>query len=435
MSAMSWAERDARVTWHPFTQMQAWRDSPPLVIDRAEGAWLIDVDGKRYLDGVASLWCNVHGHRHPRLDAALRAQLDRVAHSTFLGLSHPPAIELAERLVEVAPRGLERVFYSDSGSAAVEIALKLAFQYQQLTGAPKRRRFLHLTDGYHGDTLGAVGVGGIEVFHRIFGPIVVAGHAIRPPYRGPGVDEVAALADALDALDRALAERGDEFAAVVVEPLIQGAAGMRTHVPGYLAELVQRCRSRGLLVIVDEVATGFGRTGRMFACEHEDVRPDLLCVAKGLSGGYLPLAATLSTARVYEAFLGDTVEGRHFFHGHTFTANPLACAVAIASLELLRDETLARVETLASALGRAADRLRAMPEVLEVRQVGAMVGIELRPGETPLRGARTCRAARELGVVLRPLGDVIVWMPPLSLTLDELEIIEETTRSAIGITK
>src|SRR6476646_2714199 len=307
--------------WHPFTQQQAWSEEEPLLIERGEGSYLIDSAGNRYLDGVSSLWCNVHGHRHAGIDAAVSEQLSKVAHTTMLGLSHPAGAELAARLVDLAPTGLSRVFYSESGSTAVEIALKMAFQYQQQRGGQHRRRtsFVHLRDSYHGDTIGSVSVGGIDLFHSTYRPLLFRTHAAEP-------------GDASD-LERALAVCEAEIAAVIVEPLVQGAAGMLTHPPGYLRAVRELCDRFGVLLICDEVATGFGRTGTMFACEQENVAPDLLCLAKGLTGGYLPLAATLATERIYAGFLGAPAEQRTFFHGHTYTGNPLACAAALASLD------------------------------------------------------------------------------------------------------
>jgi len=280
---MELEDLDKQVLWHPFTQMAEWQ---PLVIAGGDGNFLVDRAGNRYLDGVSSLWCNVHGHRHPRLDRALREQLDRLAHSTFLGLTHEPGIQLAAELLAVAPQGLSRVFYSDSGSSAVEIALKQSFQYWQLRGRPAKQKFLRLGDAYHGDTLGAVGVGGIDIFHRIFGPLLVKSIAVPTP---AGSDGTAALARLRDELER----RSYEIAALIMEPMIQGAAGMLVHPPGFLARAAALCCEHGVHLILDEVATGFGRTTRMFACEHERVAPDFLCLAKGITGGYLPLAATL----------------------------------------------------------------------------------------------------------------------------------------------
>lgn len=418
---MSLAELDKRVLWHPFTQMAEWN---PLVIARGEGSFLFDDAGRRYLDGVSSLWCNVHGHNHPRLNQALQVQAERLAHSTFLGLTHEPGIRLAAELVEAAPPGLERVFFSDSGSTAVEVALKQSFQYWQLRGRPAKQRFLRLSDAYHGDTLGAVGVGGIELFHRIFGPLLVQSIPIPSP---AGTDGARSLAR----LDEELERRAYEIAAFVLEPLIQGAAGMLVHPPGYLASVAALCSRHGVHLIVDEVATGFGRTAKLFACEHEQVRPDFLCLAKGISGGYLPLAATLTTSEIYEAFLGARSEMKQFFHGHTYTANPLACAVGLESLRLLREQTLgnaiARADELAAALARVANH----PAVRETRRCGLMVGIELASREGRFVGSEVCDRGRHHGVLLRPLGDVVVWMPPLTINADEIGLLERATLHAL----
>lgn len=414
-------DRDRHVMWHPFTQMAEWE---PLVIERGDGNYLVDTQGRRYLDGVSSLWCNVHGHNHPRLNAALKAQLDRLAHSTFLGLTHEPGIRLGEALVEVAPQGLTRVFYSDSGSTAVEIALKQSFQYWQLAGRPKKQRFLRLGEAYHGDTLGAVGVGGIDLFHRVFGPLLVQSIAIPSPAGSDGARSLAILEDCLKT-------RADEIAAFVLEPLIQGAAGMLVHPRGFLAEVAARCRRHDIQLIVDEVATGFGRTGTIFACEHEGISPDFLCLAKGIAAGYLPLAATLSTEEIYAKFLGKRSDLKQFFHGHTFTANPLACAVGIESLALLREETLPSAQRLAPSLEAAVERMRGIAGVREVRSCGFMIGIELAPIADRLLGAEVCQRVRAYGVILRPLGDVVVWMPPLRLTSNDLALLESATTNAI----
>jgi adenosylmethionine-8-amino-7-oxononanoate aminotransferase len=407
--------------WHPFTQQQDWIEEEPLMIERAEGSWLIDAEGRRYIDGVSSLWCNVHGHRHPGIDAAVREQLGRVAHSTMLGLSHPAAAELAARLVELAPPGLSRVFYSESGSTAVEIALKIAFQYQQQRGGQHARRasFVHLRDSYHGDTIGSVSVGGIDAFHAAYRPLLFHTHAAEP-------------GDAAD-LERVLACHEEEVAAVIVEPLVQGAAGMLVHPAGYLRAVRELCDRFGVLLICDEVATGFGRTGTMFACEQEDVAPDLLCLGKGLTGGYLPLAATLTTERIYEGFLGAPEEGRTFFHGHTYTGNPLACAAALASLDAFeRERTIERLAPKIELLGELLDGVAAMPGVREVRRCGAMVGIDLGEHDPALRlGHRVTLEARQRGAIIRPLGDVVVLMPPLSISATELRRLVEITAESI----
>ncbi len=315
---------DGRHVWHPFTQQQGWTPEEALVIERGEGTDLIAADGRRYIDGVSSLWCNVHGHRHPGIDKAVRDQLDRISHSTMLGLTHPLAAELAERLVEIAPPGLNRVFYSDSGSTATEIALKMAFQYFQQQGETERRSYVSLRDAYHGDTIGAVSVGGIDLFHECYGPLLFDAHQVTP-------GDSAELECILDFHD-------GEIAAVIVEPLVQGAAGIRLQPPGFLRRVRELCDAHDVLLICDEVATGFGRTGTMFACEQERVAPDLMCVAKGLTGGYMPLAATMATERIYEGFLGAHEEFKTFFHGHTYTGNPLACAAAIANLDAFEHE-------------------------------------------------------------------------------------------------
>ncbi|HEY1813314.1 MAG TPA: adenosylmethionine--8-amino-7-oxononanoate transaminase [Kofleriaceae bacterium] len=412
---------DRSVLWHPFTQMQEWE---PLVIASGEGNYLVDRDGRRYLDGVSSLWCNVHGHRHPVLDAALRTQLDRIAHSTFLGLTHEPGIRLAAALLEVAPPSLKRVFYSDSGSTAVEIALKQSFQYWALRGQPTKQKFLRLGDAYHGDTLGAVGVGGIDLFHRVFGPLLVRSIAIPSP---AGTDGRATL----DRLEYELSTRAYEISALIFEPLIQGAAGMLLHPPGFLAKAAALCKHHDVHLILDEVATGFGRTGTMFACEQEHVAPDFMCLAKGISGGYLPLAATLSSEEIYTAFLGARAELKHFFHGHTFTANPLACAVGVASLELLKSSTLANARARIPEIEAALARIVKLGAVKETRQRGLMVGIELHECAGRALGVEVCERVRAHGVVLRNLGDVIVWMPPLTLTHDDLVLLEDATIAAI----
>src|SRR3569623_48594 len=418
---MDLRELDRHVLWHPFTQMAEW---DPLVIARGDGNYLIDSEGRRYLDGVSSLWCNVHGHHHPRLDRALRDQAERIAHSTFLGLAHAPGIRLAAALLEVAPRGLARVFYSDSGSTAVEIALKQSFQFWALTGRPDKQRFLRMTDAYHGDTLGAVGVGGIDLFHRVFGPLLVHSIPITTP---AGTDGSAPLAQIASPLE----QRAHEIAAFIFEPLIQGAAGMLVHPRGFLAEVAALCRRRDVHLILDEVATGFGRTGTMFACEQEDEAPDFLCLAKGISGGYLPLAATLATEPIYRAFLGARAEMKHYFHGQTYTANPLACAVGVASLRLLRDETLPNAHARIPELAAALERIAKHPAVRELRSLGLKAGIELHARDGRSLGVEVCDRIRAHGVILRNLGDTVVWMPPLSVSPDDLALLERATWQAI----
>ncbi len=414
-------DRDRRFLWHPFTQMAGWE---PLVIAAAEGCWLIDVQGRRYLDGVSSLWVNVHGHRKKELDQAVRDQLDQVAHSTLLGLANLPSIDLAEALCRVAPAGLSRVFYSDSGSTAVEVALKIAFQTHRHRGNSRRSRFLSLTNAYHGDTLGSVSVGGIDLFHKLFQPLLF--HVLHIP------PDPAALHQAFE-------KYGEELCAFVVEPLVQGAAGMLLQPPGFLALARELCTRHGVLLIADEVATGFGRTGTLFACEQEGVSPDLLCLAKGITGGYLPLAATLATEEIFESFLGEPSQQRTFFHGHSYTGNPLCCAVALASLRIFeKDHVLAGLVAKIALLSRLLhERLGIHPHVLEIRQLGMMIGIELQkapslayPAEKTM-GAKVCVEARRHGVILRPLGNVVVLMPPLCISADEIGILVDATARAI----
>jgi adenosylmethionine-8-amino-7-oxononanoate aminotransferase len=413
---------DRRHLWHPFTQQRDWaqEESPP-VISHGTGTDLFDTDGNAYIDGVSSLWCNVHGHRHPAIDRAITEQLGRVAHSTMLGLSHPGAIELAERLVEVTPPGLTRVFYSDSGSTAVEVALKMAFQWWAQRGETQRTKFICLENAYHGDTLGAVSVGGIELFHSLYRPLLFDAS----PARAGDAEHMAEL----------LAHHGDDTAAVIIEPLVQGAAGMLMQPDGYVRAVRELCDAHGVLLICDEVATGFGRTGAMFACELEGITPDLLCVGKGLTGGYLPLAATVATEAIYEGFLGEYDEFKTFFHGHTYTGNPLACAAGLATLQIFDDERTmehvqANVALLRSLLAR---HVAPLDGVGEVRQRGLMVGIELIPGPVAeRRGHLVTLAARERGAIIRPLGDVIVLMPALAMSAADLTRLVEITAASIA---
>jgi adenosylmethionine-8-amino-7-oxononanoate aminotransferase len=421
MTTRELADIDKRVLWHPFTQQRGWCEEEPLIIERAQGCTLYDTDGNAYVDGVSSLWCNVHGHGHPAVDRAVREQLERVAHTTMLGLSHPGAIELAQRLVALAPRGLSRVFYSDNGSTAAEVALKMAFQYWRHRGEQGRDGFICLRDAYHGDTIGSVSVGGIETFHACFGPLLFDAWQARP-------------GDA-EHMSTLLGEHAGQVAAVIVEPLVQGAAGMLVHPEGYLRDVRALCDEHDVLLICDEVATGFGRTGTMFACEQEDVAPDLLCVAKGLTGGYMPLAATLASERIYEAFLGEFEDLKTFFHGHTYTGNPLACAAALATLDVFeRERTLEalapKIELLGELLEEFVAPLRA---VAEIRRRGFMVGIELGGFPAAARmGHQVTLAARRRGAVIRPLGDVVVLMPPLAIGEEQLRHLVAATAASVA---
>lgn len=429
--------------WHPFTQMQDFVQEDLLIISRGQGVYLYDQTGKRYLDGVSSLWTNIHGHRQPALDNALRDQLDKVAHCTMLGLANIPAINLAKRLIDLAPTGLTRVFYSDNGSTAVEVALKMAYQYWQLRGEKQRRRFLKLKEAYHGDTLGAVSVGGIALFHQIFKDLLFPTFEVPNPYCYRCPDKSHCRNHCLTALEETVAAHHQEIAAIILEPVMQGAAGMIPQPPGYLKRVREVANAYGLLLIADEVATGFGRTGTMFACEQEGVSPDLLCLAKGITGGYLPLAATLTTEAVYETFLGKFQDFRAFFHGHTYTGNPLAAAVAVANLDLFQQTSL--LERLQPKIAYLTSRLQEWqnhPHIGDIRQRGFMVGLELvqdKNTQEPYpvaqrQGHQVILAARKLGAILRPLGDVIVLMPPLAISQQELQDLCDITIQAIDQT-
>lgn len=433
---------DRQLVWHPFTQMAEYE---PLILERGDGCTLIDIEGNRYIDGTSSLWCNVHGHRHPRLDAALRQQLDRVAHVTALGCSNPTTIRLARRLVDLAPPGLQHVFFSDDGATAVEVALKMAFQYWRQCDQPRpeKTRYLALSEAYHGDTIGSVSVGGVARFHAMFKPLLFATDRLPAPdpYRPPpGVSAGEVLSEAVGRLESVLAEHHQVIAAMVIEPLVQAAAGMIVHPPGYLRAVRELTRKYDVLLIADEVAVGMGRTGKMFACEHEQVSPDLLCLAKGLTGGYMPMAATLTTDRLWRAFLGTYAESRSFFHGHTYGGNPLGAAVALATLDVFDEEqTLAGMQPKIARLAEHLQRIARLAHVGHVRQCGLLAGIELvrdKATKAPYpweerRGIRVCDHARKEGVLLRPLGNVVVIIPPLAISLDQLDRIAAAVENGI----
>lgn len=446
------SEVNHKYLWHPFTQMRDWLAEEPLFIVGGNGCVLTDIDGKEYIDGTSSLWVNLHGHNVEEINEAIREQLERIAHSTSLGLANVPATVLAEKLVSISPRGLSRVFYSDDGSTAAEIALKMAFQYWRHVEGKEtaRRKFVSLELGYHGDTLGAVSVGGIDLFHGIFGPLLFKTLRVPSPYCYRcrfGRERTSCERECLAALRKTFAENEGEIIALILEPMVQCAGGFIVHPDGYLAEARRLCDEYGVLLIADEVATGFGRTGRMFACEHENVTPDLMAVAKGLSGGYLPLAATLTTEKVFEAFLGDYAENKTFFHGHSYTGNQLACAAAIASLDLFRkrnvlNELRPKIEFLRERL----ERFRQLPHVGDVRQCGFIGAVELvsdRATKQPFPyekrvGARVCYRARKRGVLLRPLGDVIYFLPPYCISEtqfnDLLDAASDSIREEAGST-
>ncbi len=426
---------DRRYIWHPFTQMQDYAIEKPLIIERGEGCLLTDIHGNTYLDGVSSLWTNVHGHRKEKLDLAIRRQLDRIAHSTLLGLSNVPAIQLAKELIAIAPKGLTRVFYSDNGSTAVEIALKMAFQYHRQVNGKNgdKTKFIAFKNAYHGDTVGSVSVGGIDIFHEKYSPLLFHAFKAESPYcyRCPFDRAYPSCGHTcLDRLEALMKAHAHEVCALVIEPLVQGAAGMLVQPPGFLRRVRELCTAYDILMIADEVAVGFGKTGRMFACEHEEVAPDMMTLAKGISEGYLPLAATLTTDEIYQGFLGKYEEFKTFFHGHTYTGNPLACAAGIANLSIFEEErVLDRLQPKIRQLAAGLEAFRALACVGDIRRKGIMVGIELvvdRRSKEPFPpeekvGHRVILEARKRGLIIRPLGNVVVLMPPLAISTEEID--------------
>ena len=423
---------DKKYIWHPFAQMKDWMKEEPVIIEEGRGAWIKDIDGKWYIDGVSSLWVNVHGHRKADIDNAIKKQIGKISHSTLLGLSNVPATLLAEKIIKLAPKGLTKVFYSDSGSEGVEIALKMAFQYQQQIGNKKKQRFMTLVNAYHGDTVGAVSVGGIDLFHKIYKPLLF--RSIKAPtpycYRCPlKLARATCRMKCLGEVEKLMKKDHRQIAAMIVEPLVQAAAGMLVYPKGYLKGIRKLCTKYNILMIVDEVAVGFGRTGKMFACEREGIMPDLMVIAKGLTGGYLPVAATLATDRIFNAFLGEHDSKRTFYHGHTYTGNPLGCAAAIASIDIFKGEkTLQALWPKIKLLETKLRKFKELKHVGDVRQYGFLAGIELvkdkrTKKEYPMSekiGIKVIKEARKKGLIIRPLSDVIVIMPPLSISKVDL---------------
>ncbi len=440
-----WREWDRNFVWHPFTQMRDYDAEPPLIISHGEGAYLYDIEGRRYFDGNSSLWVNLHGHARPEITQAIQEQAGRIAHSTLLGQSNIPSIVLAKRLVDIAPAGLVKVFYSDNGSTANEVALKMAFQYWRQTGRPEKSKFVTFEEAYHGDTIGSVSVGGIDLFHGIFGPLLFERYSVPYPvyskYTSHETPETVSQRS-LDAVESLFRERGDEMAALIVEPLIQGASGIRTAAPGFLKSLRELCTQYDVLMICDEVFTGFGRTGTMFACEQEGVSPDFLCLAKGITGGYLPLAATMTTQRVFEGFLGEYREFKTFFHGHTYTGNQLACAAALASLDLFeKDDTLHRIKPVYEHLEKRLDALfQSSDRVGDIHQRGPSAGIDIvrsRKNQQSFQleekmGMKVCFDLRDRGIWLRPLGCTLVLIPPLIATVEQIDFVMDAIAEGLG---
>ncbi|MDR0800693.1 MAG: adenosylmethionine--8-amino-7-oxononanoate transaminase [Endomicrobium sp.] len=439
--------------WHPFTQMADWlSDDPhsPLIIDKAKGSYLYDVDGKKYLDGVSSLWVTLLGHRNSKIDRAVKKQIDKVSHTTFLGLTHKPAIELSKKLLKILPDNLKKVFYSDDGSTAVEVALKMAYQYWQFKNE-KRSFFLSLKNAYHGDTIGAVSVGGADLFHSRFRSLLFKSYFAMSPYcyrcahRKKEIEfpvnaenfrdhntQMGCHGQCIREVEAILAENNKEIAAAVIEPLNQAASGMIIMPKGYLREYADLCKRYGILLICDEVATGFGRTGKMFAVEHENVKPDFICLSKGITGGYMPLAVTAATNEIYNAFLGKYEEFKTFFHGHSYTANPLACAAANAVLDTLQqDEILQKLQPKIKRLEKELALLSKHDKVGNIRHCGVMAGIEIvadkktgKPYDCKLKtGAKICADIRKHEVLIRNLGDTLVLFLHLTMTNREISKI------------
>jgi len=446
--ADAWRARDLSVLWHPCTQMREHPHTLPLVpIARGEGAWLVGHDGERYLDAVSSWWTNLFGHAEPRIAAAIAAQATHLEQVMLAGFTHAPAVELAERLLAVAPRQpdrapLAKVFYADNGSAGVEVALKMAFHWFHNRGEHRRTKFVALENGYHGETLGALAVGDIPLYRRVYAPLLAEALFAPSPdayLAQPGESPADCAARAADALAALLERHPGEVCAVIVEPRVQCAGGMRMHHPDYLARVRALCDASGAFLVADEIAVGFGRTGTLFASEQSGVMPDLLCLSKGLTGGFLPLAAVLATQAIYEGFLDDSRE-RAFLHSHSYTGNPLACAAALASLDIFRaDDVLARNRATARTMAALAEPLAAHRHVADVRQAGMVLAFELtQDGDkgTPFPaaariGLKAYRAALARGVVLRPLGDVLYWMPPYCVDEEQLRLLADVTRAAI----
>ncbi|MEH7817027.1 adenosylmethionine--8-amino-7-oxononanoate transaminase [Bacillus velezensis] len=438
----SMIEKSKKHLWLPFTQMKDY-DEDPLIIESGNGIMLKDISGKEYYDGFSSVWLNVHGHRKKEMDEAIQKQLEKIAHSTLLGMTNVPATELAEMLTGIAPEKLTRVFYSDSGAEAMEIALKMAFQYWKNIGRPEKQTFISMQNGYHGDTIGAVSVGSIELFHHVYGPLMFESYKAPIPYvyRSESGDPVQCRDECLHALEQLLAKHHEEIAALTIESMVQGASGMIVMPEGFLAGVRKLCTAYDVLMIVDEVATGFGRTGKMFACEHENVQPDLMAAGKGITGGYLPIAVTFATEAIYEAFYDDYDKMKTFFHGHSYTGNQLGCAAAIENLRLFESERI--VEQVAEKSKTAAKflhNLKQLPHVGDVRQLGFMCGIELvqdkgtkqpYPPEKRM-GYKVSLKMRELGMLTRPLGDVIAFLPPLASTTDQLQAMISIMKEAIA---
>ncbi len=431
---MSWAERDLRHIWHPCSQMKDYEDMPPIVIERGEGVNLYDTEGKRYLDVISSWWCNLLGHCNERIGEAVKRQIDRLEHVIFCNFSHKPAIILCEKLARILPRGLSRFHFTDNGSSAVEAAMKMSFQYHFQTGSTGRRRFMALTGAYHGETMGALSACGCGDYSDIYKPILTDVIRVEGPdcYRCKyGLSRDSCSGECFEAAEAAFEKHGREVCAFLVEPILQGAAGMRIYPPVYLKKLKKACEAYNILLIADEIATGFGRTGKMFACSHAGITPDIMCISKGLTGGYMPMAAVAVTERIYDAFYADFGEGRAFLHSHTYSGNPLACAAACEVIDIMEEDGILEkaAEKASFFNGLLNDLLSGLSHVGEIRSAGLINAVELvkdkktgEPFPKELRlGREIYKKALEKGVMLKPLGDVIYFNPPLVIGYGDME--------------
>lgn len=437
------AEFDRNFIWHPFTQMKEYENQEPIIIEEGDGVYLIDTEGRRYIDGVSSLWVTIHGHRVPEIDRAIKEQVEKIGHSTLLGITNTTSVELAKELIEICPKGLTKVFYSGDGASAVEVAIKMAFGYWQHRGRPEKRKFVSLENGYHGDTLGAVSVGGIDLFHALYKPLLF--ETYKAPsyycYRCPlGKTYPSCGIACAKEIEKIFSEHHEEIAAVIFEPYVQAAGGMIVSPPGYIRQIREYCDKYDVIMILDEVATGFGRTGRMFACEHEDVTPDIMVLGKGMTGGYLPLSATIVTQDIYNAFLGEYEEFKTFFHGHSYSGNPISCAAALGNLEAFRkNKTLEKLQEKIEFLERELQEFKGLDHVGDVRNKGFMVGIELvedKETKTPYplsmkMGWKVAGFAAQEEVLIRPLGNVVVLMPPIGISIEDLKKLIDVTYRAI----
>ena len=422
---------DLDYIWHPFTQMKEYLNEDPLVIEDSDGIYLIDSDGNKYIDGVSSLWVNIHGHKVSKINSAIKKQVDKIAHSTLLGITNPSASLLAKKLIDISPEGLKKVFYSGDGASAVEVALKMAFQYWLLKGNKKKNKFICLKDGYHGDTLGAVSVGGINTFHSTFKPLLFESYQI---------SSYDSSSSTIKELKKLLEKKSDFIAALILEPYVQAAGGIKVAEEGYLKEIKKICKKFNILLILDEVATGFGRTGEMFACDHDNVCPDILVLGKGLTGGYLPLSATITTEEIFKTFLGEHDELKTFFHGHSYSGNPLSCSAAIANLDIFHEEkTILKAKKVIKVFEEELKEFSGLKHVSSIRNKGLMAGIDLKKDpENNISyklkdriGKRVCDLAKKEGVLIRPLGDTIVIMPPVSIKQRELKKLTKSIYKSI----